>query len=270
MTAGHTSSRLVVLKVGGNVGLTGGALGDLPALLRNGDGFGAVIVHGGGPAVSQWMARLQLPVSFRDGLRVTDEAALEVAIMVLRGSVNSALVAELVALGVEAVGLSGVDGGLVRAVPHPDALLGYVGQAGEVHPALLRMLIAQGAVPCIAPLAIDAEGQVRNINADTMCGALAGALSADLAVFLTDVPGVLRQDGSLAHHLRPVDVEAMIAEGHITGGMVPKVRACLDALAHGARAVCITDGRQRGALAAIAAGHQGYGTVIQNSDAATA
>ncbi len=257
----HTVPPLALFKVGGNIGLLEGALGDLPDLLKEGR-LRAVIVHGGGPAVSRLMDRLGLPVEFRGGLRVTDAAALESAVMVLRGQVNTDLVASLVRLGVRAVGLSGVDAGTVLAKPHEDSALGLVGQAGEVRPVLLNLLLDQGMVPCVAPLALDGDGVLRNLNADTMCGALAGALSARRTVFLTDVPGVLRADGRLADRLSASEVEALIATGEITGGMIPKVRACLEALRHGAGAVYIADGRRRGVLTELFTEGNAAGTLI--------
>jgi acetylglutamate kinase len=255
---------ILVVKVGGNIGGTTGAVADLPALLAGEavPAYGVVIVHGGGPAVSHWMERLALPVSFKDGLRVTDGAALEVATMVLRGLVSTALVGELATLGIKAVGLCGADGGLLEAAPHPDSALGFVGQAGAVCPAVLQALIERDMVPLVAPLAYDAAGQLRNVNGDTVCGAIAGALQADLTVFLTDVPGVLDEAGAVIPRLDAEEVERRIAEGSIRGGMVPKVHACLAALRHGARAVCIADGRARGTLAALAARQVGHGTII--------
>ena len=172
------------------------------------------------------------------------------------------MVASLIRLGVRAVGLSGVDAGFVRAEPHADATLGLVGQAGEVRPELLHMLLEHGMVPCVAPLALDTGGELRNLNADTMCGALAGALAAKWTIFLTDVPGVLRGDGSLAERLSPAGVETLIANGEISGGMIPKVRACLDALRHGASAVYIADGRRRGVLAELFGDGNTVGTLI--------
>lgn len=259
---------VLVVKVGGSIGGATGALADLTALLAatGGQSYGVVIVHGGGPAVSRWMERLALPVAFKDGLRVTDAAALEVATMVLRGLVSASLVGELAMLGIAAVGLCGADGGLLEAEPHPDAALGFVGQAGRVRPDVLQAIIAQGMVPLVAPLAYDAAGQLRNVNADTVCGAIAGAMQADQTVFLTDVPGVLDEAGSVIPRLDAAAIERLIAEGAIRGGMVPKVRACLLALRHGARAVAIADGRSRGALAALAAGQAGHGTIIVGED----
>ncbi len=252
---------LALFKVGGNTGLLDGALGDLPDLLAEGK-LRAVVVHGGGPAVSRLMDRLGLPVTFRGGLRVTDAAALESAVMVLRGQVNTDLVASLVRLGVRAVGVSGVDAGMVRARPHSDPALGLVGQAAEVRTELLDLLAARGMVPCVAPLALDEDGVLRNLNADTMCGALAGALGATWTIFLTDVPGVLRADGSLAARLSAAEVEALVSSGEISGGMIPKVRACLEALRHGARAVYIADGRRRGILTEFFTNGSAIGTLI--------
>lgn len=254
----------LVLKVGGRVGGAEGALSALPALLGAGDGapHEICIVHGGGPEVSRLMERLALPVRFKDGLRVTDTGALEAAIMGLRGAVSAALVRDLAALGVRAVGLSGLDGGLVEATPHPDPALGAVGEVRAVHAELLRAVLALGMVPLIAPLALDDAGAIRNINADTLCGAVAGALGADLAIFLTDVPGVLDAGGAVIGRLRAPEVEALIREGQIRGGMIPKVRACLAALARGARAVCIADGAARDTLPALLAGTPGIGTII--------
>jgi len=252
---------ILILKVGGNTGFLEGALGDLPSLLAAG-GPRSVIVHGGGPAITRLMEKLALPVSFRDGLRVTDAAALEAATMVLRGQVNTALVGELVQQGVRAVGLSGVDAGMVRAIPHPNPDLGRVGEAGDVRPTLLRLLLAEGMVPCVAPLALDDVGQVRSLNADTMAGALSASLGARWTVFLTDVPGILYEDGSHAERLSPPEVEAMIQDGQISGGMIPKARACLAALGHGARAVYIADGRRRGGLAGLLAGDRSGATMF--------
>jgi acetylglutamate kinase len=161
------------------------------------------------------------------------------------------------------VGLSGVDGGLIQALPHEDPELGMVGQAGVVQAGLLATLMAGGMVPVIAPLALDGRGQLRNLNADTACGAVASALRADLAIFLTDVPGVLDAQGTLLPRLSRAAVEALIADGTIHGGMVPKVGACLTALQRGAQAVCIADGRVSGALLAISEGRSGQGTIIR-------
>jgi acetylglutamate kinase len=205
-----------------------------------------VLVHGGGPLITQWLERLGVQTQFQDGVRVTDEPALEVATMVLRGLVNTGVVAGLARHGVSAMGLSGADGGLLRARRRPE--LGLVGEVEKVDAAALQLLLDCGVVPVIAPLGLDAEGTLLNINADMAASAVAAALGADAALFLTDVPGVCDADGVVIPHLDQTEVERLIASGVISGGMIPKVRACLDALC-GARLAAILDGRTPGALA---------------------
>lgn len=252
---------LAVLKIGGRVGGTPGALKGLAAVLRPPARAGICIVHGGGGEITALLERLGQRARFKDGLRVTDEPALEAATMVLRGSVSTCLVRELARIGVRAVGLSGVDGGMVTARPHPDPELGSVGEVARIDATLLHLLIAQGMTPLVAPIALDAEGALRNINADTLCGALAAALAAAQAIFLTDVPGVRGADGATLPRLTAGEVTALIDAGTIHGGMVPKIRACLAALDGGARSVCIADGRDERTLPAMLAG-EAIGTII--------
>src|ERR687886_457327 len=210
----------LVIKLGGATFEGAGApLEEVAALVHA--GMRVVLVHGGGPLITQWLERLGVQTQFQDGVRVTDEPALEVATMVLRGLVNTGVVAGLARNGVSAMGLSGADGGLLRA---------------------------RRVVPVIAPLGLDAEGTLLNINADMAAAAVAAALGADAALFLTDVPGVCNADGVAMSHLDRAEVERLIAGGVISGGMIPKVRACLDALG-GARLAAILDGRTPGALA---------------------
>src|ERR687884_333815 len=217
----------VVIKLGGATFDGAGApLEEVAALVRA--GMRVVLVHGGGPLITQWLERLGVQTQFQDGVRVTDEPALEVATMVLRGLVNTGVVASLARHGVSAMGLSGADGGLLRARRRPE--LGLVGEVEKVDAAELQLLLDRGVVPVIAPLGLDTEGTLLNINADMAAAAVAAALGADAALFLTDVPGVCDADGV------------------IRGGMIPKVRACLDAL-RGARLAAILDGRTPGALA---------------------
>jgi acetylglutamate kinase len=208
------------------------------------------------------MERLSLPVRFKNGLRVTDEAGLELTTMVLRGAVSASLASALNRISVPAVGMSGIDGGLLRAEPHEDPELGFVGQAGDVDARLLDTLMGAGFVPLVAPLAVDGAGQLRNLNGDTVCGALAGALTADLVVFLTDVAGVLDADGVLIPRLDTEQIAAMITAGQIRGGMIPKVQACLAALRYGARQVCIADGRRSDLLPGYAHNHGIPGTIV--------
>src|ERR687884_574055 len=235
----------LVIKLGGATFEGAGApLEEVAALVRA--GMRVVLVHGGGPLITQWLERLGVPTQFQDGVRVTDEPALEVATMVLRGLVNTGVVAGLARHGVSAMGLSGADGGLLRARRRPE--LGLVGEVEKVDAAELQLLLDRGVVPVIAPLGLDAEGTLLNINADTAASAVAAALGADAALFLTDVPGVCNADGVAMPHLDRAEVERLIAGGVISGGMIPKVRACLDAL-RGARLAAILDGRTPGALA---------------------
>ena len=256
----------VVVKLGGATlgGATfdgGGALLEEVAALARA-GLRVVLVHGGGPLITAWLERLGVPTRFVDGQRVTDEAALEVATMVLRGTVNTGIVAALGRLGVRAVGLSGADDGLLRARRRPG--LGFVGEAPEVNAALPRALLDQGIVPVIAPLGLDAEGALLNINADVATAAIAAALEADAALFLTDVPGVRGPDGAVRSSLDRVTVRALIAEGTISGGMIPKVEACLTAL-EGARRAIILDGRTPRALLGLLTGVIA-GTIVHGDD----
>ena len=256
----------VVVKLGGAT--LGGAtfdggdalLEEVAALARA--GLRVVLVHGGGPLITAWLERLGVPTRFVDGQRVTDEAALEVATMVLRGTVNTGIVAALGRLGVRAVGLSGADDGLLRARRRPE--LGFVGEAPVVNTALPRALLDQGVVPVIAPLGLDAAGALLNINADVATAAIAAALRADAALFLTDVPGVRGPDGAVRSSLDRATVRALIAGGTINGGMIPKVEACLAAL-EGARRAIILNGRTPGVLQGTLTGVIA-GTIVHGDD----
>jgi acetylglutamate kinase len=212
------------------------------------------------------MAKLDLLVSFKEGLRVTDAASMEIATMVLRGKVSTELVGALVRQGISAVGLSGVDAGLIVARPHADPDVGLVGEVSGVNTGLLRLLVERGYVPVLAPIAEDATGRLRNINADSVCGAVAGALDATLAIFLTDVPGVKDPSGAVFRSLTPARIATLIDNGTIHGGMVPKVKACLEALKQGARAVCIADGRNPRTLEYLWLGGKPSGTVVAEQD----
>lgn len=250
----------VVLKVGGAVADAGGALLALPRLVEA--GLRPVVVHGGGKEISAWMAKLNLPVSFKDGLRVTDAASIELAMMVLCGKVSTLLVSALAQTGVRALGMSGADASVLVARPHADPEVGLVGEVQAVDSAALRQLGDLGYVPVIAPIAPDPSGQLRNINADSVCGAIAGALNARLAMFLTDVSGVLDATGALMPRLTTKQVTELMLDGTIHGGMIPKVKACLAALQAGAQAVCIADGRDARALEFLLHGGEPSGTVI--------
>lgn len=198
-----------------------------------------VVVHGGGKRMTEWLDRLGVPTSFEGGLRVTDQASIEVAAAVLRGVVNSELVAALRDLGVDAVGLSGVDGGLLIGERVPG--LGLVARVVGVRRDLVDALLVSGQVPVVAPLARDEEGIVCNVNADDVAAGLAAGLGARQAVLMTDVDGVRGADGSKLDTLTIEEAEALIAEGTIAGGMVPKIRAALAAITYPGSEAIIAD-----------------------------
>ncbi len=202
-----------------------------------------ILVHGGGRAIGALQEKLGLRPVKVDGLRVTDAASLEVAQMVLSGHANKLLVTALIAAGVTAVGLSGVDGGLLRCVQKQvnGADLGYVGQVVGVQPALVQQLAAQGIVPVISPSSLGLDGQGDHGNADVAAAALAAALGADLLSFVSNVPAVLDGTGQPLRRLSAAHAEQLIAAGVIRDGMTPKVRAALDGLAHGVARARIVD-----------------------------
>jgi acetylglutamate kinase len=234
---------LVVLKLGGET------LADQHETLRGlasaAAGRRLVIVHGGGRRLSGWLGRLGIESRWAEGRRVTDDAAAEVAAAVLGGLVNAELVAALVTLGVPAVGVTGLDAGLL--VAERLAELGRVARVGGARPAVLEALLDHGLVPVVAPLALDAAGEICNVNADEAAAGLALALGAGL-VLLTDADGVLDGRGLRIARLDRQRAEALIAEGVIGSGMVPKVRAALEAVESGGVEVVIADGRGPGAL----------------------
>jgi acetylglutamate kinase len=220
-------SALVVVKLGGTtVAGQESVLAEVAALARHRP---MVVVHGGGVQVTEWLARLGVPTRFEDGLRVTDEIAIEVVAAVLRGAVNTTLVAALRARGADAVGLSGVDGGLLVAERTPGK--GLVATVVDVRRALLDGLLVEGRVPVVAPLALDEAGIVCNVNADDVAAGLARGLAAAHLVMLTDTDGVLGTDGHRIAALRVAEVEPLIAGGTVGAGMVPKLRFALAAVA---------------------------------------
>jgi len=252
----------IVVKIGGStLGTRDTTLADVVALQRR--GLRPVVVHGGGALISEWLTRHGVPTRFERGLRVTDERTLEVVVAVLAGLVNKQLVAALTAAGGRAVGLSGADGGLLKARRFDEAL-GFVGEITEVGTRPLLDLLDGGFLPVVAPIAVEwrgeaPSGQLLNINADTAAGAIAAALAARWLVFLTDVPGIRDGGGETLPTLSPPRAEELSAAGVIEGGMIPKVEACLRAAAAGCRSV-IADGRRGGAL--LEAIEETTGTVV--------
>src|SRR3989475_9287062 len=226
---------LLVLKIGGSVGAEDDAALDAVVAL-NDAGHPLVVVHGGGPLVGDWAERLGMETRFVRGLRVSDSDTRDVALAVLGGLVNGRVVATLLARGVPAVGLSGIDGGMLRA-EREDAELGFVGRVTLVDSALIEELVDAGRVPVVAPAALDrASGEILNVNGDAAAGAIAASLGARLLVFVTDVPGVRGKDGRVIGRLDADRVRALVDDGTIEGGMLPKVEACLVAAAAGGRA----------------------------------
>jgi acetylglutamate kinase len=228
-------------------------------------GLGArpVLVHGGGAEINGWLERLNLPSVFMRGLRVTDAATLEVVRMTLAGKVNGELVRLIGELGGRAVGLTGVDGGLLRA-RQIDPELGYVGAVEAVNPGLIEALVGAGYIPVVAPLGLSEDGAVLNINGDDAAADLARGLGATKLLYLSDVPGVLDADGQLLSVLTDEQTRALIAEGVIRGGMIPKAEACLRALETTDR-VHIVNGHEPHVLIRELLTHQGAGTMIERA-----
>jgi acetylglutamate kinase len=247
----------VVVKIGGStLGQHDTTLDDLVAYQRAGGR--AVVVHGGGSKISDWLRMLNLPSHFVRGLRVTDAATLEVVVAVLAGLVNKQLVVDLALRGAPAVGLSGADGALVTAAVE-DPELGYVGRVEAIDPAPLSAVIEAGYLPVVAPIGLARNGigaQILNINADTVAGEIARALPGAILVFLTDVPAVRDAEGRDLSELDAEAAAAMLASGAIAGGMIPKVEACRR-VTEGGGTARIVDGRAPGALAAALAGRGG-------------
>lgn len=233
------AGKSIVLKVGGSVGLEPWILEDIGWLYRL--GIRPVVIHGGGPMISDWQQRLGYETRFVEGRRYTDAQTLDVVRSVLIGLVNSDLVSGLSALGVPTVGLSGLDGALIQATVR-DPKLGLVGDVTHIELRPLRLMQEAGYLVVVAPVGRADDGSPLNINADTVAGDIARALHAEKLIFFTDVPGVLGRDGTLRSELTTDQVWDLIGSGEIHGGMIPKVEACVRALDTVARAHII-DGR---------------------------
>ena len=251
--------RPTLVKIGGStLGSHDTTLDDLAALHQAGRSI--VVVHGGGKTITDWLGRLNIESRFVGGLRVTDPAGLEVVVAVLAGLVNKTLVAALAARGVKAFGLAGADATLRARIAQPE--LGLVGEVSRVDPEAVRLLVNAGFLPVVAPIGIadDGSDQLLNINADTAAGDLAAGLDAEFVAFLTDVEGVRDESDRVIPQLSRADAESLMASGVASGGMIPKLRACLHALAP-SRRVAIVDGRQPGALRQTLSGEP-VGTIL--------
>lgn len=239
------SGKVVVVKIGGStLGSHDTALEDVAMLSKL--GVKVVVVHGGGATISRWLELVGQKARFVNGLRVTDDEAMEIVTMVLAGKVNKEIIAALLRLGVRAVGLSGLDADLIRA-RQIGAELGRVGEITHVNPEILESLFVLGYVPVVAPIALDGRGMSLNINADTAAAEIAVAVKAEKIVFLTDVVGICDGNRNLLPYLSKSQAEELIRAGVITGGMIPKAQACCRAL-DSVNAAHIIDGRVANAL----------------------
>ena len=260
------SDAIVVVKYGGN-SIDGGS--DLKEFCRDivllkTVGLQPVVVHGGGPQISSLMERLGLTPEFRHGQRVTDAATIEIARMVLVGQVNPTLVSAINTHGSLAVGLSGADAGLIRAVAR-DPELGFVGDVASVNPDVLQRLLSQDFIPVVATIGADASGQAYNINADTVAGRIAEALGAAKLVYLTDIEGLRRDvsmSASLIRQTTADELDGLMADGTLTGGMIPKIEACVHAVRNGVERAHILDGRIAHVLLVELFTDAGIGTMI--------
>ncbi len=252
-------NKTIVIKIGGStLGAEDTTLEDLVAL--HAQGWRPVVVHGGGPMISDWCKRLGIVPRFEKGLRVTDAPTLQVAVAVLGGWINKDLVAHVAALGGKALGLSGVDGGLLQA-RIKDPTLGFVGEVVQVNPEPVLLALEGGYIPLVAPMALAQGGiAILNVNGDTAAGELALALSAQELVFLTDVAGVKDGAGCVLPRISAAEARRLMAQGIISGGMIPKVEAGLRVAAAGIPCR-ILDGRMAHALAQATTGTGG--TVIE-------
>ncbi|BBK29592.1 N-acetylglutamate kinase [Stella humosa] len=242
-------------------------------------GINPVVVHGGGPQIGAMLARLKIKSEFIDGLRVTDRETVEIVEMVLSGAINKQLTAMVNGAGGVAVGLSGKDGGLIRAEKltrtrrDPESNiekvldLGFVGEPKVIDVSIIRALEKSGIIPIIAPIGLGPNGETFNINADTVAGAVAAALKATRLLLLTDVSGVKDKAGDLMPELTDGDVRRLIADGTITGGMIPKVETCLEAVDGGVEAAVILDGRVPNSVLLEIFTEHGVGTLIRREAA---
>ena len=269
-------NKTIVVKYGGH------AMGDISlgrafardiALLKQ-SGINPIVVHGGGPQIGAMLSKMGIESRFEGGLRVTDQKTVEIVEMVLAGSINKEIVALINAEGEWAIGLCGKDGNMVfaekarKTIKDPDSNiervldLGFVGEPVEVDRTLLDLLARSEMIPVIAPVAPGRDGHTYNINADTFAGAIAGALKASRLLFLTDVPGVMDKDKNLIKELSVAEARRLIADGTISGGMIPKVETCIDAIQRGVEGVVILNGKVPHSVLLELLTEHGAGTLI--------
>jgi acetylglutamate kinase len=232
-------------------------------------GLRPVVVHGGGPEINSWLTKLNIEPQFKNGLRVTDAATMDVVEMVLVGRVNKELVSLISRAGGKAVGLCGKDGNLIKARPEGREGIGFVGEVNSVDINLLESLVNSGYIPVVSSVAADETGQAYNINADTVAGELAAALGAEKLILLTDTSGILKDYKDPSTLIARVDIQEarnLISSGVVGGGMIPKVTCCVRSLAQGVRAAHIIDGRIPHALLLEIFTDEGIGSMIVASE----
>ena len=271
-------SKTIVVKYGGHAMGGEGVSEDFAQslVLMKQTGIDPIVVHGGGPQIGAMLDRLGIKSEFIDGLRVTDRNSIDIVEMVLTGSINKAIVTAINSAGGRAVGISGKDGNLIVAkklsrvkrdsTGNVERIidLGFVGEPDEINPEVLETIMNSDLIPVVAPIGVGRNGETYNINADTVAGAIAGALNADRLLFLTDVPGVMDKDGKIIAALTISEAQALIRDGTISGGMIPKVQTCIDALREGVEAVVILDGRVPHVLLVELFTEHGAGTLIKH------
>lgn len=232
-------------------------------------GVRPVVVHGGGPEINTWLQKLKIEPAFKNGLRVTDAATMDIVEMVLAGRVNKELVSLINRAGALAVGLCGKDGNLVQARPVGQEGVGFVGEVTSVDIGLIETLVNSGYVPVISSVAADENGQAYNINADTVAGEIAAALDAEKLILLTDTPGILYDYHDASTLIKKLDIQKareLIEQEVVSGGMIPKVNCCVRSLAQGVRAAHILDGRLPHSLLLEILTDEGIGSMIVASE----
>jgi acetylglutamate kinase len=266
------SAKTIVIKYGGHAAINADIRASfaVDVVLLKYIGLRPIIVHGGGPQIGETLAKLGLESTFVDGLRVTDDATMEVVEMVLGGRINSEIVELVNRGGGRAVGLTGTDGGMftVRRKQRGGRDIGRVGEIIHVDPAPIVAVAKAGFVPVVAPIGVDSQGVTHNVNADEAAGAVARAMQAEKLILLTDVEGVKDGHGELIRQLSVEEARKLVAEGSIRAGMIPKVECCIDALSGGVAKTHIIDGRVRHAVLLEIFTSEGVGTEVERSPAA--
>ena len=260
------SGKIVVIKYGGNAmineTLKQQVMEDIALLWLI--GVKVVLVHGGGPEISDTMKRLGKEAKFVDGLRVTDKETVDIVQMVLAGKINKTLVNLIQMKGGHAMGLSGIDGGIIEATMKNEAL-GYVGEITKIRPQPIEALLEKNYIPVISTVASDRQGNTYNINGDTAAARIAGALGAERLIMMTDIAGILKDKdapSTLIPHITVSEAKELYASGVISGGMIPKVDCCIDALEHGVEHVVIMDGRIPHSILMELLTDEGAGTMV--------